>query len=183
MRGAEELWAIPGLKIETWGTRRFSGTIGAMILAQQESTSGDRGMKKAASGVTVPPTMGPEKAVDVESYLVRCPEPHRTTLEKLRATIRSVVPKEATETISYGMPSFQYKGGLVAYGAFKGHCSFFPMSGRLVEDFADELKAYKTSKGTIQFAVDKPLPAALVKKIVKARIAQNEAKKAYVRAL
>ena len=76
------------------------------------------------------------------------------------------------------MPSFRYKGGLVGYAAFKAHCSFFPMSGRLVEEFADELKAYKTSKGTIQFPADKPLPAALVKKMVKARIAQNEAKKA-----
>jgi uncharacterized protein YdhG (YjbR/CyaY superfamily) len=66
----------------------------------------------------------------------------------------------------------------VGYAAFKEHCSFFPMSGRLVEEFADELKAYKTSKGTIQFPVDKPLPAALVKKMVKARVAQNETKKA-----
>jgi len=134
-------------------------------------------MKKAASNVAVPTLMGPDKSPDVETYLARCPEPHRTTLEKLRATIGSVVPKGTTEAISYGMPSFQYKGGLVGYAAFKGHCSFFPMSGRLVEEFADELKAYKTSKGTIQFPVDKPLPAALVKKMVKARIAQNEAKK------
>ena len=137
-------------------------------------------MKKAAAGVTVPPTLGPDKAVDVESYLARCPEPHRTTLEKMRATIRSVVPKETTEAISYGMPAFKYKGGLVGYAAFKDHCSFFPMSGRLVEEFADELKAYKTSKGTIQFPAGKPLPAALVKRMVKARIAQNEAKKAKV---
>jgi uncharacterized protein YdhG (YjbR/CyaY superfamily) len=135
-------------------------------------------MKKAEASVTVPTTMGPGKATDVESYLAACPEPHRSTLEKLRATIRSVVPKETTEAISYGMPSFRYKGGLVGYAAFKAHCSFFPMSGRLVEEFADELKAYKTSKGTIQFPADKPLPAALVKKMVKARIAQNEAKKA-----
>jgi uncharacterized protein YdhG (YjbR/CyaY superfamily) len=134
--------------------------------------------KKAAGAVSVPPMIGPEKAPDVENYLARCPEPHRTTLEKLRATIGSVVPKEATEKISYGMPSFQYKGGLVGYAAFKEHCSFFPMSGRLIEEFGDELKAYKTSKGTIQFPADKPLPAALVKKMVKARIAQNEAKKA-----
>jgi len=134
-------------------------------------------MKKANSGVTVPPTMGAGKATDVDSYLAACPEPHRTTLEKLRATIRSVVPKETTEEIKYGMPSFQYKGGLVAYAAFKEHCSFFPMNGSLVGEFADELKAYKTSKGTIQFPADKPMPAALVKKMVKARVAQNEAKK------
>ena len=64
-------------------------------------------MKKAAQSVTVPTTMGPGKAADVESYLAACPEPHRTTLEKLRASIRSVVPKETTEAISYGMPSFR----------------------------------------------------------------------------
>jgi uncharacterized protein YdhG (YjbR/CyaY superfamily) len=133
-------------------------------------------MKKPAAGVTVPPLIGEGKAPDVESYLAGCPEPHRTTLEKLRATIRSVVPKETTEAISYGMPSFRYKGGLVGYAAFKEHCSFFPMSGRVVEEFADELKAYKTSKGTIQFPVDKPLPSTLVKKMVKARVTQNDAK-------
>jgi uncharacterized protein YdhG (YjbR/CyaY superfamily) len=134
-------------------------------------------MKKASSAATVPPLIGPGKAADVEAYLTACPEPHRTTLEKMRATIRAAAPKDATEAIRYGMPSFQYKGGLVGYAAFKEHCSFFPMSGRLVEEFADELKAYKTSKGTIQFPVDKPLPAALVRRMVKARIAQNEARK------
>ena len=133
-------------------------------------------MKKATSGPSVPATLGMEKAPDVESYLAACPEPHRTTLEKLRAIIRSVVPKETTEAISYGVPTFKYKGGLVAYAAFKGHCSFFPMSGRLVEDFAEELRAYKTSKGTIQFPVDKPLPSPLVKKLVKAKLALNELK-------
>ena len=122
--------------------------------------------------------MGSGKASDVESYLAACPEPHRTTLERLRATIRSVVPKETSEAMKYGMPSFQYKGGLVAYAAFKEHCSFFPMNGSLVGEFADELKAYKTSKGTIQFPADKPMPAALVKKMVKARVAQNATKKA-----
>jgi uncharacterized protein YdhG (YjbR/CyaY superfamily) len=134
-------------------------------------------MKKAAATATVPPLTGNGKAANVEAYLAACPEPHRSTLEKMRATIRAAAPKEATEAISYGMPSFQYKGGLVGYAAFKEHCSFFPMSGRLVEEFADELKAYKTSKGTIQFPVDKPLPAALVRRMVKARIAQNEARK------
>lgn len=133
-------------------------------------------MKKATAGPNLPPMTGPEKAPDVESYLAACPEPHRTTLEKVRATIRSVVPKGTTECISYGMPSFQYKGGLVAYAAFKSHCSFFPMSGRIVEDFADELRDFKTSKGTIQFPPDKPLPAALVKKLVKAKLLLNELK-------
>jgi uncharacterized protein YdhG (YjbR/CyaY superfamily) len=116
-------------------------------------------------------------AADVEAYLAAVPEPARSTLEKVRATIRSVVPPETTEALSYGMPSFRYKGGLVAYAAFKDHCSFFPMNASLIDTLKEELKGYRTSKGTLQFPVDKPLPAALVKKMVKARIADNERKK------
>ena len=112
----------------------------------------------------------------VDEYLAAVPEPARTTLSKIRATIRSVAP-EATEKISYGIPSFQYKGGLVGYAAFSRHCSFFPMSASLLDAFEDELAGFRTSKGTLQFPLDTPLPAALVKKIVKARIAQNESKK------
>jgi uncharacterized protein YdhG (YjbR/CyaY superfamily) len=113
---------------------------------------------------------------EVEAYLARVPEPARTTLEKTRAMIRAAAPKEATEAISYRIPSFQYKGGLVAYAAFKDHCSFFPMGARAIEEFAGELKEYRVTKGTIHFALDKPLPAGLVKKMVKACVARNEAK-------
>jgi uncharacterized protein YdhG (YjbR/CyaY superfamily) len=113
---------------------------------------------------------------EVEAYLAQVPEPARTTLEKMRALIRAAAPGEATEAISYRIPSFQYKGGLVAYAAFKDHCSFFPMGSRAIEEFAEELKGYRVSKGTIQFALDKPLPAGLVKKMVKACVARNEAK-------
>jgi len=113
---------------------------------------------------------------EVEAYLARVPEPARTTLEKMRAMIRAAAPKQATEAISYKIPSFQYKGALVWYAAFKKHCSFFPMDLSRLEEFGDELKGYKTSKGTIQFPVDKPLPKALVVRIVKARAAANEAK-------
>jgi uncharacterized protein YdhG (YjbR/CyaY superfamily) len=114
----------------------------------------------------------------VEAYLAKVPEPARTTLGKVRAIIRSVVPKEATEGISYGMPAFRYKGALVAYAAFKDHCSFFPMSAALIDTMKDELKGYRTSKGTLQFAMDKPIPAALLRKMVKARVADQEKKKA-----
>ncbi len=113
---------------------------------------------------------------DVDEYLAGVPEPARGTLNKIRATIRSAAPKEATETISYGMPAFRYKGALVAFAAFKDHCSLFPMSGRALEAFRDELQGYSTSKGAIRFPLDRPLPAALVKKLVKARVAQNEAR-------
>jgi uncharacterized protein YdhG (YjbR/CyaY superfamily) len=110
----------------------------------------------------------------VDEYLAGVPEPARSTLERVRAVIRSVVPPEATEVISYRIPMFKYKGMLVGFAAFSNHCSLFP--GALPEAFKDELKGYRTSKGTIQFPVDKPLPAALVKKLVKARMAENERK-------
>jgi len=126
-------------------------------------------MKKAAKGNAAPK--------NVDEYLAGVPEPARTTLNKIRATIRSAVPKEATEAISYGMPAFKYKGPLMWFAAFSNHCSLFPGSGSLIAAFQDDLKGYRTSKGTIQFPMDKPLPAALVKKLVKARIAQNEQKK------
>jgi uncharacterized protein YdhG (YjbR/CyaY superfamily) len=113
-------------------------------------------------------------AKNTDEYLAAVPEPARSTLKKIRAAIRSVVPAEATEAISYGMPSFKYKGALVWFAAFSNHCSFFPGSGRVTAQFQDELKKFQTSKGTIRFPVDKPLSAALVKKIVKARIAENE---------
>jgi uncharacterized protein YdhG (YjbR/CyaY superfamily) len=112
----------------------------------------------------------------IDEYLAGIPEPARSTLQKIRATIRSVVPPEATETISYGVPTFTYKGSLVAFAAFSKHCSFFPMGASVLDAFEDELKSFRTSKGTLQFTPDKPLSAALVKKLVKARIKQNEQK-------
>jgi len=72
------------------------------------------------------------------------------------------------------MPAFRYKGALVAYAAFKDHCSFFPMQASLIDEMKGELKKYHTSKGTLQFPLDKPLPGALVKKMVKLRVAENE---------
>jgi uncharacterized protein YdhG (YjbR/CyaY superfamily) len=114
------------------------------------------------------------KISDVEGYLARVPEPARSTLEKVRATIRSAVPKDATEILSYGMPTFRHNGrNVVAYAAFKDHCSLFPLQASLIDAMKDELKAYRTSKGTLQFSVDKPLPASLLKKMVRARLAEN----------
>jgi uncharacterized protein YdhG (YjbR/CyaY superfamily) len=116
-------------------------------------------------------------AKSVDDYLAEVPEPARTTLSKVRAVIRSVVPAEATEAISYGMPAFKYRGPLFGYAAFKDHCSLFPMNGSLVVEYAEELRGYETAKGTIRFPSDKAPPAALIKKLVKARIADNERKK------
>ena len=112
----------------------------------------------------------------VDDYLATIPEPARTTLNKIRATTRSVVPADATEVISYRIPAFKYKGMLVWYAAFSDHCSLFP-GASVIAAFANDLKKYTTSKGTIQFPIDKPLPASLLKKLVKAKVAENEQKK------
>ncbi|HNG44023.1 MAG TPA: DUF1801 domain-containing protein, partial [Cyclobacteriaceae bacterium] len=96
----------------------------------------------------------------------------REALEKLRAQIKAAAPK-AEESISYGMPAYKYKGPLVYFGAFKKHCSFFPGSSTIIAN-QKELKGFTVAKGTIQFTPEKPLPAALVKRIVKERIRENE---------
>jgi uncharacterized protein YdhG (YjbR/CyaY superfamily) len=113
---------------------------------------------------------------NVDEYLAGVPEPARSTLNKVRAAIQSALPREATETISYRIPAFKYKGSLLWFAAFKDHCSLFP-GASVIEAFKNELKDFHTSKGTIHFPVDKPPSAALLKKLVKARIAGNERKK------
>ena len=118
----------------------------------------------------------PARRETVDDYLAAVPEPARSTLERVRAAIRSVMPAEATEVISYGIPAFKYNGPLVWFAAFSSHCSLFP-GASVIEAFKTELKGYKISKGTIHFPVDKPLPAALVKKMVKARLAEKGQKK------
>jgi uncharacterized protein YdhG (YjbR/CyaY superfamily) len=130
-------------------------------------------MRKPANSAPLRPRLS-DSAAGVDAYLADVPEPARTTLEKVRAIIRSVVPSEATEGLSYGMPAFRYKGPLVGYAAFKEHCSFFPMQASLIDQMKGELKSYRTSKGTLQFPQDKPLPATLLKKMVRLRMAENE---------
>jgi uncharacterized protein YdhG (YjbR/CyaY superfamily) len=109
----------------------------------------------------------------VDEYLARVPEAARGTLNKMREAIRSVVPPEATETISYGIPAFKHKAILVWFAAFSDHCSLFPTAS-VIEAFKNDLKGFTTSKGTIQFPTDQPLPTNLIKRLVKARVAQNE---------
>ena len=133
-------------------------------------------MKKTKSDKRGPAGKPKVDTNGVDEYLARVSEPARTTLKTVREVIRSVAPPEATESISYGIPTFKYKGMLVAYAAFSDHCSLFPGAGPTVE-FKNELKSFQTSKGTIRFALNKPLPATLLKKMVKARIAENEGKK------
>ncbi len=117
----------------------------------------------------------PPKTTD--EYLKGVSEPARATLEKVRAVIRSAAPAAATEAVSYGIPAFKYKGMLLGFGAFPDHCSLFVMNPSVMAEFEKELKGFRTSKGTIHFPVDKPLSTAFLKKLVKARVAQNENKK------
>lgn len=113
-------------------------------------------------------------AADVEAFLAAVPEEARVTLEKLRSTIRAAVPK-ATEAISYGVPAFKHQGRpLISYGATKTHCALYVMSPKVMRAHAAELAKYDTGKGTIRFPAGKPLPEALVRKLVKARIAEIE---------
>ena len=112
----------------------------------------------------------------VEEYLAALPEESRAALEKLRKTIKAAAP-EATEVISYQMPAFKDHGRfLVSYAAFKDHLSLFPASYAVMQALGEELKPYFAGKGTLRFTAHKPIPAALVRKIVKARLAENAAR-------
>ena len=128
--------------------------------------------KSAAKNKRAPKSTNPKS---VDEYLARVPEPACGTLNEIRAAIRSAAPPEAIEVISYGIPAFKHKEVLIWFAAFANHCSLFPTNA-VIEAFKDDLKSYTLSKGTIQFPIDKPLPAALVKKMVKARLAQVESK-------
>jgi uncharacterized protein YdhG (YjbR/CyaY superfamily) len=129
-------------------------------------------MEKGKAGSRRPAAKTTSGPKTVEEYLARVPGPARATLNKLRATIRSAVPADAFEVISYGIPAFKRKRVLVWYAAFASHCSLFPTAA-VIDEFRDDLKVFKTSKGTIQFPTDKPLPVALIRKIVKARVREG----------
>jgi uncharacterized protein YdhG (YjbR/CyaY superfamily) len=119
-------------------------------------------------------TTGPRsRPQSIDDYLAALSDDKRAALEKLRAAIRAAAP-EAVECISYQLPAFRLNGRmLVSFGATANHCAFYPMSGSTVAAHADDLAGYDTSKGTIRFQPDKPLPASFVRKLVKTRIAEN----------
>ena len=112
------------------------------------------------------------KPKTIDEYLAPLSGDKRAALARLRAIIRAAAPK-AEECISYQIPAFRLNGMLVGFGAGATHCAFYPMSGATVATFKQELKGFDTSKGTIRFQPDRPLPTTLVRKIVKARIAEN----------
>jgi uncharacterized protein YdhG (YjbR/CyaY superfamily) len=114
-----------------------------------------------------------KKVKTIDDYLANVKRDHRKTLQKLRQTIQTAVPS-AKECISYGIPAFRLNGRLlVFFGAWANHCALYPGSATTLKNFQNELRNFQTSKGTIRFSPDKPLPVALVKKLVKARIEEN----------
>src|SRR5260370_9494544 len=126
-------------------------------------------MKKVKSGNRSSAAKGKGAPKNVDEYPAGVPEPARSTLNKIRAAIRSAVPPEATEAISYRIPAFKYKGVLEWFAASSTHCSLFPPAA-VIEAFKNELNGFSTSEGTIHFPTDKPLPTTLINKLVKARI-------------
>jgi len=114
-------------------------------------------------------------AKDVDDYLKNIPNEQRAVLENIRQSIQALSP-EITELISYGIPSFKYKGRqFVAFAAYPTHCNFLIMSYALMDTYKSDLKRFETDKATIRFTVDKPLPTSLLKKLVKARMAEIDA--------
>jgi uncharacterized protein YdhG (YjbR/CyaY superfamily) len=117
----------------------------------------------------------PKPAKNVDEYLAAVPSEVQPVLEKLRKTIRSAAP-QAEEVISYQIPTYKYHGPLVHFAAFRNHCSFFAVSKSIIDRFSNDLEPWDTSGTTIHFSAKNPLPASLVKKIVKARIEENESR-------
>jgi uncharacterized protein YdhG (YjbR/CyaY superfamily) len=139
-----------------------------------KAKSASRPKTKRRSAAKAATSKGAEKRT-VDAYIAAVPEPARSSLEQIRAAIRSVVPPESTEIISYKIPAFKHKKVLVWYAAFANHCSLFPTAA-VIEDFKDELRGYSTSKGTIHFSLDKPMPVELIKKLAEARVAAAKAR-------
>lgn len=117
----------------------------------------------------------PSRSTEIDAFLAGLPQEMREALEDLRRKIAAAAP-DAVEGIGYGVPAFKYRGRpLVSFGAGKNHCSFYVQSPAVMDAHRDELAGYDSAKGTIRFEPDKPLPAALVAKLVKARMAETDA--------
>ena len=140
---------------------RRSALNGRRLSSRSEGVS-NHGKKAAATSKGA--------AKDVEKYIERVPEPARSRLKEMRAAIRSAVPGEAVEIISYQIPAFRTKKVLVWYAGFSKHCSLFPTAS-VIEKFKNELAEFTVSKGTVQFPIEQALPTDLIKRMVKARVA------------
>lgn len=111
-------------------------------------------------------------AQEIDAYLAGVPEPQRSTLSRLRATLEAILPT-ADQTISYGVPTFKVRGkGVAGFASFARHCSYLPMSGSVTAGLSDQLAGYETTKGSVKFPVDQPLPEPLVRALVEARLSE-----------
>lgn len=120
----------------------------------------------------------PSKPSTIDEYLAAVSAPQRAALEKLRNAIRSAAPG-VEEYIGYGLAGFKLHGRpLVYFGAWQNHCAFYPGSPAVQEQFKEDLKEFSVSKGTVRFTTDRPLPAALIKRLVRARLAENATREA-----
>jgi uncharacterized protein YdhG (YjbR/CyaY superfamily) len=144
--------------------RKAGRSEGKGVRAGGKGTSVAGRVKKA-------PAIGKDGTKRVDEYIAAVPEPARSRLREMRAAIRSAVPAEAVEIISYQIPAFKTNKVLVWYAGFSKHCSLFPTAS-VIERFRDELAGFKVSKGTVQFPIEQALPIVLIKKLVKARVAQ-----------
>ena len=124
----------------------------------------------------IKPAQKSSPPLNIDAYLAAVPEPAHSTLQKVRTAIRAAAPPNATESINYGIPTINHNGPLLGFAAAARHCALYPMNGSTVAVFQEDLKDYKTSKGTIQFPLDKPLPTALIRKLVNFRLKENELK-------
>lgn len=118
--------------------------------------------------------MKPEIPNSIDDHISQFSPETQHLLQQVRETIKAVAP-EAVETISYGIPTFQFHGNLVHFAGYAHHIGFYPGSSG-IREFAAELSAYKTSKGTVQFSLDKPIPFDLIRRITEFRLAQNQNK-------
>jgi uncharacterized protein YdhG (YjbR/CyaY superfamily) len=130
---------------------------------------------KSAAAESAPAKTPRARPAGTDAYLAALPADQRAALQALRRTIRAAAPR-AEEGSSYALPAFLQDGALVAFGASAKHCAFYPLSPAVISAHARELRGFQTSKGTIRFTPDKPLPAALVRKLVKARLAEKSAR-------
>lgn len=126
--------------------------------------------------VSLMASMKARPAKTIDEYMANVPPKFRPTLQRLRKTIKAAAP-DAEEVISYQMPAFRQNGMLVYFAAFSGHCSLFVGSDKVRREFAEELKPFKAGKGTLQFTPAHPIPAGLVTRIVKVRLAENAARR------
>lgn len=162
--------------LDGWDGQPWTSSGNRSSIARMKKAKSSKPRTRAKSKNTKNGRPGKGTAKNFAEYLAGIPVSDRGNLNKMRAAIRGALPAGATEIMSYGIPAFRNRVVLVWFAAFSDHYSLFPTAA-VIEEFKTELKDYSTSKGTVHFPTGKPVPVVLVKKLVKARVAQAEKKK------